>query len=40
VQVFPQQATWLCAGFREIRALLREGKVIAAQPAIEFAVRA
>jgi hypothetical protein len=36
LQIFPQQAPWLCAGFQQIRELLKEGKTMPTAPTIEF----
>lgn len=36
VQVFPKQADWLCAGFEEIRRLMKAGKDYPKQPMVEF----
>jgi hypothetical protein len=37
VQVFPKQAEWLCAGFEEIRRLMKAGQEYPKQPKVSFA---
>jgi hypothetical protein len=36
LQIFPQQATWLCAGFNQIRELLKNGEIMPAAPKVLF----
>jgi hypothetical protein len=36
LQIFPQQAPWLCAGFDMIRQLMKEGKSIEPAPKVVF----
>jgi hypothetical protein len=40
LQIFPKQASWLCAGFEEIRRLMKAGKTIAKQPMVDFSQKA